>query len=187
MFLFLLFSFCWVLEVITSVITSPYQVFVPRVASNWKEVRFEELLSWKQILCCHEKNSCSQKERYFELNVFLTYSSVIYITFVSSAFFDLSNRRFSKKNRSLRTVLFWQISVILYLCLYNPFFFSSFGGKSFFKSCYSSICYLGCFPLHVKLNQSWSIILSILMLLMRIVFEFCMKQVFKCRERRVMQ
>ena len=44
--------------------------FVPRVASNWKKVRFEDLLSWKQILCYHEINSCSQLERHFELKFF---------------------------------------------------------------------------------------------------------------------
>ena len=59
-------------------------------------------------------------------------------------------------------------------------------GKSFLKKCYSSLCYFGCFSLHVKAEPSWSIILIILMLPMRIVFEFCMKWVFNCRERRMM-
>ena len=122
----------------------------------------------------------------FSAEIFCEYLSCYYLTLVSSAFFDLSNRRFSKKQ------IFTDCSVLTDFCHFismplKPILFQFFWGKSFFKSCYSSICYLGCFPLHVKLNQSWSIILSILMLLMRIVFEFCMKQVFKCRERRVMQ
>ena len=47
-----------------------FTFFVPRVASNWKKVRFEELLSRKQILWCHENNSCSQPERHFALKFF---------------------------------------------------------------------------------------------------------------------
>ena len=115
MFYLLQFSFCWVLEVIATVMTSPYPVifvFVPRVASNWKEVRFEELLSWKQIMCCHEINSCSQPERHCELNFFWAYASCYYLTFVSSAFFDLSNIRFSKK------LIFTDYSVLTDFCYY---------------------------------------------------------------------
>ena len=118
--------------------------------------------------------------------MFCEYSSVIYLTFVSSAFFDLSNRRFSKKIDLYGLFCLTDFCHFILMPL-KPILFEFFWGKSFFKSCYSSICYLGYFSLYVKLNRSLSIILIILMLLMRIVFEFCMKQVFKCRERRVMQ
>jgi hypothetical protein len=46
--------FCWVLEVVTSVTTSPYPfyfVFVPRIPSNRKKVRFGKLLSRNRFLC----------------------------------------------------------------------------------------------------------------------------------------
>jgi hypothetical protein len=63
-FAFSLFLFLWVLEVVTSVATSPYPfyfVFVPRVVSNGEEVRFGEVVVPKLILYCHEKiNSLSQ-------------------------------------------------------------------------------------------------------------------------------
>jgi hypothetical protein len=48
------------LEVITTVITSPYPfyfVFVPREASNLSEVRFRDVAVLKQISVLHCKNS----------------------------------------------------------------------------------------------------------------------------------
>jgi hypothetical protein len=54
------FSFCWVLEVVTTVMTSPYHfyfVFVPRIASNRKKVRFGEVAVLKHISALRCKNS----------------------------------------------------------------------------------------------------------------------------------
>jgi hypothetical protein len=51
-FLLVIFLFCWVLEVVTTVMTSPYPiyfVFVPIIASNRKKVRFGEVAVQKQI------------------------------------------------------------------------------------------------------------------------------------------
>jgi hypothetical protein len=48
------------LEVITTVITTPYHfyfIFVPREASNLSEVRFGDVALLKQILVLHRKNS----------------------------------------------------------------------------------------------------------------------------------
>jgi hypothetical protein len=59
-FLFSNFSFCSVLEVVTTVMTSPYHfyfIFVPRIVSNWKKVRFGEVVVPKQIFACRCKNS----------------------------------------------------------------------------------------------------------------------------------
>ena len=61
------------MEVITSVMTSPYHfyfVFVPRVASNRKEVRFGEVAVLKLILCCHQKKSYARPERRIDLQIF---------------------------------------------------------------------------------------------------------------------
>ena len=47
-------EFSWVLEVINSVMTSPYPfclLFVPRMTSNERELRFGELLSQNRFLC----------------------------------------------------------------------------------------------------------------------------------------
>jgi hypothetical protein len=60
MFLFSTFSFSCVLEVITTVMTSPYHfyfVVVPRRTSNLREVRFGEVAVLKQISALHRKNS----------------------------------------------------------------------------------------------------------------------------------
>jgi hypothetical protein len=54
------FSFIWVLEVITTIITAPYPfyfVVVPRITSNLREVRFGEVAVVKQILVLHRKDS----------------------------------------------------------------------------------------------------------------------------------
>jgi hypothetical protein len=48
------------LEVVTTVMTSPYPfyfVFVPRIASNRKKIRFWEVVVEKQISALHCKNS----------------------------------------------------------------------------------------------------------------------------------
>ena len=121
----------------------------------------------------------------FWAELFWAYASGYYLTLVSSVFFDLSNRRFSKK------IIFSDCSVLTDFCHFIHFASETFSfwvllGKEIFEECYSIICYFGCFSLHVKAETSWSIILITLMLLMRIVFEFCMKWVFKCRERRMM-
>jgi hypothetical protein len=59
-FLFSTFSFCLVLEVITTIMTSPYYfyfIFVPRRTSNLREVRFGEVVVLKQISVLYHKNS----------------------------------------------------------------------------------------------------------------------------------
>jgi hypothetical protein len=58
--LFSSFSFIRVLEVITTVMTSPYHfyfVVVPREASNLSEVRFGDVAVLKQFSVLHHKNS----------------------------------------------------------------------------------------------------------------------------------
>jgi hypothetical protein len=59
MFFFSTFSFIRVLEVITTIMTSPYHFFVvvPRRTSNLREVRFGEVAILKQISALHRKKS----------------------------------------------------------------------------------------------------------------------------------
>jgi hypothetical protein len=60
MFSFSTFSFIRVLEVITTIMTSPYHFYfivVPRRTSNLREVKFGEVAVVKQILVLHPKNS----------------------------------------------------------------------------------------------------------------------------------
>jgi hypothetical protein len=60
MFSFQYFFFRRVLEVITTVMTSPYHfyfVFVPRRTSNWRKVRFGEVVVLKHISALYRKNS----------------------------------------------------------------------------------------------------------------------------------
>jgi hypothetical protein len=63
------FSFIWVLEVITTVMTFSYHfyfVVVPRRTSNLTEVRFGEVAVLKQISVLHRKNSCKFSEYLFD-------------------------------------------------------------------------------------------------------------------------
>jgi hypothetical protein len=58
------------LEVITTVMTSPYHfyfVFVPRRTSNLREVRFGEVIVLKQISALHHKNLWKFSEYLFDL------------------------------------------------------------------------------------------------------------------------
>jgi hypothetical protein len=69
-FLFSTFSFYWVLEVITTVMTSPYHfyfVFVPRKTSNWRKVRFGEVAVLKQISALYHKNLWKFSDCLFDL------------------------------------------------------------------------------------------------------------------------
>jgi hypothetical protein len=50
--------------------TSPYHfyfVFLPRITSNWRKVRFGEVVVPKQISALHRKNSGKFPEHYFDL------------------------------------------------------------------------------------------------------------------------
>ena len=69
MFLFLFFLFCWVLEVIATVITSPYQ-FLFRFCAKSKEVVFGEFATLFLFLRRYKKNSYSRPERHFELQIY---------------------------------------------------------------------------------------------------------------------
>jgi hypothetical protein len=115
MFSFSTFSFCWVLEVVTTVMTSPYHfyfIFVPRVASNWKKVKFGEVAVPKQISMPHCTNSWKFPERCFSFVISYAHDPGYYLTFISFALFDLTNRRFSKK------LIFTSCSVLIDFCHY---------------------------------------------------------------------
>jgi hypothetical protein len=60
MFLYLVLFLLFVLEVITTVMISPYPfyfIFMPREASNLSEVRFGDVAVLKLFLVLHRKNS----------------------------------------------------------------------------------------------------------------------------------
>jgi hypothetical protein len=68
------------LEVITTVITSPYPfyfVVVPREASNMSEVRFGDVDVLKQILVLHRKNLQTFSEYLFDLRFLVHMPQVI--------------------------------------------------------------------------------------------------------------
>jgi hypothetical protein len=124
------------------------------------------MLFWSAISCAHAPGYC--------------------LTFISFAFFDLSNRRFSKKNWSLPAVLFWQISVNIYICLSISFFLSSFDHRAFDEVSTVALVLI-CVILELKLNQKWIYYLTYTNVANENCVEFCMKEVFKCRERRMMR
>jgi hypothetical protein len=81
MFFFCNFSFICVLEVITTIMTSPYHfyfVFVPRRTSNLREVRFGEVAVLKQISVLHRKKSCKFSEYRFDLLFLVHMPQVIF-------------------------------------------------------------------------------------------------------------
>jgi hypothetical protein len=93
------------------------------------------------------------------------------LTFISFAPFDLINRRFSKK------LIFTSCSVLTdfchYLCLpLDLSLFEFFWSWNFWESCYSSLCFNGCFTWVETEPKSGFTILHTLMLLIRIVWSF---------------
>jgi hypothetical protein len=141
------------LEVITTVMTSPYHfyfVVVPTRTSNLREVRFGEVAVPKQISVLHRKNLWKFSEYLFWSAISCAYASGYLQTFNSFALFDLSNRKPSKKS------IFISCSVLTdfchYLCLpLDRFLFEFFWSKDFWESWYSSICFIcGVFELKSK-------------------------------------
>jgi hypothetical protein len=136
MFSFQYFFFFWVLEVITTVMTSPYHcyfVFVPRRTSNWRKVRFGEVAVLKQISALHRINSWKFSERLFWSEIYCAHAPGYLETFISFAFFDLSNRRPSKKS------IFVSCSVLTHFCHYlclplHRFIFEFFWSHNFWGS-----------------------------------------------------
>jgi hypothetical protein len=141
------YFFCWVLEVITTVMTSPYHfyvVFVPRRTSNWRKLRFGEVAILKQISALYRKYSWKFSECLFDLQ-FLVHMSQVISKLSLVLHFSIWATEDPQKNRSLPAVLFWQISAIICICLLISFFLSSFDHRTFWGSCYSSLCVSMCY------------------------------------------
>jgi hypothetical protein len=128
-------------------------------------VKIPRTLFWSAISCAHVP--------------------CFYVTFISFAFFNLSNRRFSKKNWSLPVVLFWQIFATICICLLISFFLSYFDHGTF-EEVATVADMLICVVLELKLNQKWIYYLAYTNVANKNCVKFCMKEVFKCRERRMM-
>jgi hypothetical protein len=161
----------WVLEFITTVITSPYHfyfVVVPRETSNLSEVRFGEAAVLKQILVLHRKNSWKFLEYIFYLRFLVHMPQVISKLSLVLHFLIWATKN-TRKIRSLSAVLFWQISATICVCLSIAFFFSSFDHRTFWGSCYSSICIIcGVFEFKPEPKKGWFIIMLTLMLLIEL-------------------
>jgi hypothetical protein len=156
MFLHSVLFFIWVLEVITTVITSPYHfyfVFVPREASNFSEVRFGDVAVLKQFSVLQCNNSWKLSGISFGPAISCAYASGYIQTFNSWTPFDLSNRKPSKNLTFVsRSVL---IDFCQYLCLLlYRFLFEFFWSRNFCGSCYSSIYFIcGGFELKPKAKR----------------------------------
>jgi hypothetical protein len=133
LFYFQYFSFIWVLEVITTIITSPYPfyfVIVPRETSDVSEVRFGEVAVLKQISVLHHKNSWKFSEYLFDLR-FLVHMPQVISKLSLVIYFLIWATENPRKNQPLSAVLFWQISATICVCLSIAFFLSSFDHRTF--------------------------------------------------------
>jgi hypothetical protein len=106
---------------------------------------------WSAISCAHDP-------RYF-------------LTFISFALFDLSNKRFSKK------LIFTSCSVLTDYCHYlrlplDLFLFEFFWSRNFWESFYSSLWFNECYTWVETEPKCGFTILQALMLLIRIVWSF---------------
>jgi hypothetical protein len=124
----------------------------------------------------------------------MSYSSAIlcahapgyYLKFVSFVLFNLSNRRFSKKS------IFTRCSVLTYFCHYlhlplDLFLFEFFWSEEFLREVATVANVLIDVVLELKLNQKWIYYLAYTNVANENCVKFCMKKVFKCRERRMMR
>jgi hypothetical protein len=121
---------------------------------------------WSAISCEHAPGDC--------------------LTYISFALFDLSNRRFFKKS------IFTSCSVLIdfchYLCLpLDCFLFEFFWSQNFWGSWYSILCFNGCYTWVETKPKRWIYYLACTNVANKNYVKFCMKEVFKCRERRMMR
>jgi hypothetical protein len=133
MFSFSNFSFIWVLEVINTIMTSPfhfYFIVVPRRTSNLREVRFGEVAVLKQILVLHRTNSWKFSGYLFDLR-FLVHIPQVISKLSLVLHFSIWATEGPRKNWPLSAVLFWQISSTICVCLSIAFFLSSFDHGTF--------------------------------------------------------
>jgi hypothetical protein len=117
--------------------------------------------------------------------IFCAHARCYYLTFGSFSLFDLSNKRFSKKS------IFTCCSVLTDFCHYlhlplNLFLFEFFWSEELLKKVATVANVLMDVLLELKLNQKWIYYLAYTNVANENCVKFCMKEVFKCRERRMM-
>jgi hypothetical protein len=136
-----------------------------------------KLLSWNRFLRW-TVNIHENSQNIFLICDFFAHVPGCFLTFITFALFDLSNRRFSKK------LIFTSCSVSTdfchYLCLpLDLFLFEFFWSRNFWESCYSSLCFNGCYTWVETEPKSRFTILHAKMLLIRIVWSFVWRK-FSC-------
>ena len=109
-----------------------------------------------------------------------------YLTFVSSKNFDLSSVTFSKKSVFTNCSVLIDSCTVLHLPLY-PFLFEFSSSKNLFERCVT-VAYAYCmlFICHTELSE-FDYYYYCTNAANENCDEFCVKEVFKCRERRMMQ
>jgi hypothetical protein len=169
---------------------SPYHfyfVFVPREASNLSEVRFGDVAVLKQFSVLHRKNSWKFSIYILDLLFLVHMPQVISKLSLVWTLFDLSNRKPSKNSTFVSCSVFIDFCQYLCLPLYR-FLFEFFWSRNFWGSCYSSICFIcGDFELKPEAKKGLIRCYAYANVANRFVFSFCMKEVFKCRDRRMMR
>jgi hypothetical protein len=127
-----LFSFIWVLEDITTVITASYPfyfVFVPREASNLSEVRFGDVAVLKLFSVLNRTNSWKFSVYILDL-LFLVHIPQVISKLSLVEHFLIWATENPLKILPLSAVLFWQISANIYVCRFIAFFLSSFDHRT---------------------------------------------------------
>jgi hypothetical protein len=143
--------------------TSPYHfyfVFVPRRTSNWRKVRFGEVVVLKQISVLYRKNLLKFSKRLFHLR-FLVHMPQVIAKLSLVLHFSIWALEDFQKNWSLPAVLFWQISATICVCLLITFFLSSFDHGTFEEVATVAYALMGVI-LELKLNQKKVDLLSCL-------------------------
>jgi hypothetical protein len=117
--------------------------------------------------------------------MFCAHAPGYYLTFVSFALFDLSNIRFSKK------LIFTCCSILTDFCHYlhlpiDLFLFEFFWSEKLLEEFATVDNVLIHVELELKQNQKWIYYLAYTNVANENCVKFCMKEVFKCRERRMM-
>ena len=189
MFLFLFFLFCWVLEVIATVITSPYQFLFRFCAKSslWLRVSF----IWG--ICnpvsvfgtSREKSPKITRTSFWAANLRAS-SPGNYGTFISSKFFELRSVTIFEKSIFTNCSVLTDSCTILHLPLFAHLFEFSWS-KNLIEVVLQYLMLITCFSYAILNFVDWDYYYYCTNAANENCDEFCVKEVFKCRERRMMQ
>jgi hypothetical protein len=159
------------LEVITTIMTSPYHfyfIFVPREISNLSEVKFGEVAVLKQILVLHYKNSWKFSEYLFNL-LFLVHMPLVISKLSLVLHFSIWAIEGPRKNQPYLLFCFDRFLPLFVFASRSLSFWVLLITELLGKLLQEYMLYMWCFWVETWTKKGWFII----MLMLTLLIELC--------------